>query len=780
MNDKNIASVKKRKFHSPISWPLLKESFRSNWLSVLVSGLANAIICIVLVLILSTLDLSSTQQSLKLLFSNADMLSLLSQGSIAMDSAYLSAVELYRYPLRIVSEEEDSVGSILALSFDAADTLDENAALSNLADRLVFDPYYEAYSQASGTDQKKHEAAVDSVLSDFQSIEELIFLLFPDLPQEAKPLLPEYLSALLESYHEGLVENPGLYPDSFSRGDTMREGTGLFLAELFDADEDSKEEIEALYLDLEALPRTEPDRLAMSFFEGLFPILAPDGMEDEAKNLILSIHEGKKENETAFQENTVLGEDGVGYRDRVVIDALVPFYESLIGEIGVLFFLDDFRVDYLTDELGRPYVLNDKGEREIATTYQPERMIPIAEGMGKTSTILHKRNKELLTGMGYTDDEIASAKKEAQDKAAVFSRFLDEFLSDYAKELLNGVDPYYTLSSSFLLQGEAKESAIREKAIEDLLAEGEEIILSVFEVSDLSEISEDRQGVSGTSLMTLCENEACGAIESFSRYRRQSDRTMSEEDSFLLALSKASQGILDELPVHVQESIQELSEMNMYGILMGILFFGLAGLLIPIVTTILLSNELLANKVETGSMAFTLSAPIKRSKVVFTQATFLILCETFLSLLLLSATMLSRLIGIAIGGEDFTAMLPIPMLLKFVLGNYLVMLSISGICFLSSAIFNKSKLAIACGGGIAIFFLVAAILGLFGGPAMPSTIRIDSMDFFNYLTIISFYDAESAISGAVGYWYRLIGLLAIIPITYTASFFVFDKKDLPI
>jgi len=53
-------------------------------------------------------------------------------------------------------------------------------------------------------------------------------------------------------------------------------------------------------------------------------------------------------------------------------------------------------------------------------------------------------------------------------------------------------------------------------------------------------------------------------------------------------------------------------------------FYGFQGLILPLVYVIITANALVASQVDRGSMAYTLSTPIKRVKVVGTQAIYMI------------------------------------------------------------------------------------------------------------------------------------------------------------
>ena len=237
---------------------------------------------------------------------------------------------------------------------------------------------------------------------------------------------------------------------------------------------------------------------------------------------------------------------------------------------------------------------------------------------------------------------------------------------------------------------------------------------------------------------------------------------------------------MDQLPDKVHASLCEMGEMNTYGIVLGGICFALACLLIPMGYTILLSNDLVCKKVENGSLAFTFSTPIKRNTYIFTEAVYLIFTETIMAITLTGIALLARYFGILAGSADIETAIAIEYILKFGLGNYLVTLAISGICFLSSSLFNKTSNAVGVGGGLSIFFYICSILGLFGTKTMPGAIRIDAMNFFNYLTIISFFDSNAVLADDIIYWYKLIGLVGIFIVTYLMSFAIFDKKDLPL
>lgn len=84
------------------------------------------------------------------------------------------------------------------------------------------------------------------------------------------------------------------------------------------------------------------------------------------------------------------------------------------------------------------------------------------------------------------------------------------------------------------------------------------------------------------------------------------------------------------------------------------------------------------------------------------------------------------------------------------------------------------------GGGLSMFALVATMLGLFGTETIPSFIRLDALNNFNYVSIITLYDSVSIIDGTTDYIWKLCVLAAIGLLGYIAGSVIFKKKDLPL
>lgn len=240
-------------------------------------------------------------------------------------------------------------------------------------------------------------------------------------------------------------------------------------------------------------------------------------------------------------------------------------------------------------------------------------------------------------------------------------------------------------------------------------------------------------------------------------------------------INEASGGLLEDLPEDVSEALMELGEMDVYSLVIGSIFYRIAGLLLPIIYVIMCANNLISSQVDSGSMAYILSTPTKRKTVTFTQILFLITSIFAMC----SLTTITSVVCLAIvGSSEVTT--TFSQLLLFNLGEFITLVAISGICFLASCWFNRSKQAMSIGGGLSMFFLVSTILGLFGSEVIPSAIRIEAMNYFNYVSIISLFDTISIIDGTLTFLWKWAILLVIAGVTYTVGVIKFNKKDLPL
>lgn len=235
-----------------------------------------------------------------------------------------------------------------------------------------------------------------------------------------------------------------------------------------------------------------------------------------------------------------------------------------------------------------------------------------------------------------------------------------------------------------------------------------------------------------------------------------------------------SVSFLSTLPDAVSEALEEIGQADLYTLIVGSIFYKLAGLLLPIIYMIMASNNLVAGQVDSGSMAYVLSTSTKRITVVFTQAIYLI--GSLLAMFILTSA--TGCVCLSIVTEDVE--LTYSNLLLLNAGAFLVLFALSGLCFFTSCVFDRSKRSMAIGGGLSIFALVAAMLGLFGSPVIPSVVRLEALNNFNYTTIISLFDVISIIDGTNVFLWK-VAILAVLGIVgYFVGAVRFTKKDLPL
>lgn len=227
----------------------------------------------------------------------------------------------------------------------------------------------------------------------------------------------------------------------------------------------------------------------------------------------------------------------------------------------------------------------------------------------------------------------------------------------------------------------------------------------------------------------------------------------------------------------VKEDLEKMQDLDFTTYFTKI-YFTVIGILPVFVLVIIVANSLIASQVDKGSMAYILSTPTKRSTVAITQATYLIL----IPLVLLIITCITRCISTVILFDEVN----VPKLAMLYFGMYLIVEAAGGICYACSCFFNQSSKALAIGGGITLWFFLAALLGMFGSKDMIDMgIGVDVLSIFNKLTIVSLFDADAVqtIGASSVDWGFVPGMIALAFVAiagYVIGGVKFCKKDLPL
>lgn len=422
---------------------------------------------------------------------------------------------------------------------------------------------------------------------------------------------------------------------------------------------------------------------------------------------------------------------------------------------------------------------------------------------------------QVVNGMAQ-DETISSILTQMGIDEATFIAMFNQFLTTYSNTTLAGeqitasdiIDAWYLDNvesqayNQYLLDGKSEEealaSAVSARAIaKDALkwandnqalatdaksyhAQAQDYITNMMKenaigmAGDYGYETEDEIQQFAVSIKVIA-NTAISTYQLVYDEYSESGLGFTQEEIEKSAIAQATSSISDQMPANVQLALNELGNMDIYGLIIGSIFYRIAGLLLPMVFVIMVANGLLAGQVDSGSMAYVLSTPTKRRTVTVTQMTYLILSLLAMFLLLTCVSVVSVFV---VGGNNFA--INYAEILLFNLGAFLTMFAIAGYCFMCSSLFNRTKYSMSIGGGLTIFCLVCTILGLFGSSVVPSAMRIGAMDFFNYLSIITFFDTVSIMNGTLAYLWKFAILLGIGIVTFIIGVFRFDKKDLPL
>lgn len=191
--------------------------------------------------------------------------------------------------------------------------------------------------------------------------------------------------------------------------------------------------------------------------------------------------------------------------------------------------------------------------------------------------------------------------------------------------------------------------------------------------------------------------------------------------------------------------------------------FGFLFIVFPMIFEIIIANKLIAKYVDSGSMAYLLATPNKRSKIAITQGIFMLLSVATLIVFI-------TLVGIISSEVYFPGDLDINKYILMNVGLYCLHIAISGLVFFASCISNDTKLSYSISAGIPIGFFIIQLLANMGG----------KLENFKYFTIFSLFNTDKLINGETsGIWMFIILLLIGVSL-YIIGILRFDKRDLPL
>lgn len=223
--------------------------------------------------------------------------------------------------------------------------------------------------------------------------------------------------------------------------------------------------------------------------------------------------------------------------------------------------------------------------------------------------------------------------------------------------------------------------------------------------------------------------------------------------------------------------VENMSNMDMTAML-DQMYYTVMAILPILLFIVFVSNSLIVDQVDRGSMAYVLSTPTRRSAVAITQALFLVIAPLLILTIVCGARIASSFL---ILGEA-----NVQEILVLYLGMYILTEAIAGICYLGSCLFNQSRKAMAFGGGLSVWFFLASLLGMFGSSNMVDMgMGVEALGIFNRLTLIGLYDINAiATVGSdtldTAFIWKLAVLAGIALICYIAGAIRFQKKDLPL
>lgn len=212
--------------------------------------------------------------------------------------------------------------------------------------------------------------------------------------------------------------------------------------------------------------------------------------------------------------------------------------------------------------------------------------------------------------------------------------------------------------------------------------------------------------------------------------------------------------------------------------LINTMYYTAIGLLPIFLLIVILGNSMIAEQVDRGSLAYILSTPTTRRAVAWTQALFMILVP----LVVLIPVCISRIVTTQLFFGEVNA----KMICALYGGMYLLCEAVAGICYLGSCIFSRSKHSMSFGGGLTVWFFLAALLGIFGSQMMIDLgIGVEELSVFNHLTLVGLFDVDALSTvgtAAVDYSFgwKLAVLLLIAVVSYVVGSKWFEKKDLPL